>query len=449
MGLEVVAVAATAVDGALEGYYFDKKVDKLNEAIEKVMASAHLKAKSIMAEGFSRVTVQQIELFRHIDLSLDGIKNAYESEMHLTVDKVDKKAQALLANVDKIVHGWTRELLSSEMQRLAYEAKAIIQSLPVIDTRPKLTAFFPTFVAPSNRESNILIECVGSFPVLANSEVRPTLRFNEKEYRSIHSQPRIAFSIPLHDLFPLGGNSNHGIRTASFDVKIPYEESGFLSALWGPSKAFYHYQGSLYLLPESPGKITIHYTKMKEVEEREAITTPEYIQNSREIAGGGAGHSLIKQPYALKTKAGWKIDPDTVHFHVIESRGRAENSESRRNRWERHEVTPEQVSYLVTTHTYDPITHCGKIRFKISADVARTRQVKETTIEEYVKKWGESIVIDESKGSWVIHFDSFDGLHNEISGYGRSRFFSVEPSGGKTRLLIDAPEQVSSHFILA
>ena len=276
MGLEVVAVAATAVDGALEGYYFDKKVDKLNEAIEKVMASAHLKAKSIMAEGFSRVTVQQIELFRHIDLSLDGIKNAYESEMHLTVDKVDKKAQALLANVDKIVHGWTRELLSSEMQRLAYEAKAIIQSLPVIDTRPKLTAFFPTFVAPSNRESNILIKCVGSFPVLANSEVRPTLWFNQKEYPSIHSQPEIAFSIPLHDLFPLGGNSNHGIRTASFDVKIPYEEKGLLSALWGTSKAFYHYQGSLYLLPESPGKITIHYTKMKEVEERETITTPEY-----------------------------------------------------------------------------------------------------------------------------------------------------------------------------
>jgi hypothetical protein len=289
---------------------------------------------------------------------------------------------------------------------------------------------------------------VGSFPVLSNSEARPTLRFNQKEYPAIHSQPEIAFSIPQHELFPLGGNSTLGIRTASFDVKIPYDEKWFWSFLW-PSKAFYHYQGSIYLLPESPGKITIHYTKMKEVEEREPITTDVYMQNSREIAGGGAGHSLIKQPHTLKTKAGWKIDPDTVHFHVVETKGRAEDSEARRNRWELHEATPEQTTYLVTTHTYHPIEHCGKIRFRISADITRKHLVKETTTEEYVKKWGESVVIDESKGSWVIHFDSFDGLHNEISGYGRSRFFSVEPSGGKTRILIDAPEQVSSHFILA
>ncbi len=447
MGVELGVIGGAAIEGAIEGYYFDKKVDKLSEAVEKVMASAHLKAKSVMTDGFSGLTIQQIELFRHIDLSLDGIRNAYESQMHLTVDKVDQKAQVLLASVDKIIHNWNEKLLSPEMQRLAYEAKAVIQSLPVIDTRPKVTAFFPTFVAPSDREFNVLIKCVGSFPVLSNSEARPILVFNQKEYPAIHSQPEIAFSIPLHELFPLDGNSAHGIRTASFDVKIPYDENWFWSILW-PSKSFYHYQGSICLLPKSPGKITIHYTRMREVEERETITTSEYIQNSREISGGGAGHSLVKQPHSLKTKPGWKIVPDTVQFHVIESKGNAESSEARKNRWQLHEITPEQATYLVTTHTYDPIEHCGKIRFKISADIARKYLVKETTLDVHVKKWGESIVIDESKGSWVIHFDSFDGLHNEISGYGKSRFFRVEPSGGKPMLSIDAPEQVSSHFLL-
>jgi hypothetical protein len=133
---------------------------------------------------------------------------------------------------------------------------------------------------------------------------------------------------------------------------------------------------------------------------------------------------------------------------VIESKGKAEDSESRRNRWELHEVTPEQATYLVTTHTYNPIKRCGKIRFKISADIARTHLVKETTQEEHVLTWGESRHIEESKGSWVIHFDSFDGLHNEISGYGRSRYFRVDPSGGPL-LSVDSPEQVSSHFLLA
>ncbi|HUD02266.1 MAG TPA: hypothetical protein VMR37_08045 [Rhabdochlamydiaceae bacterium] len=448
MGAEVGAVAAIAVEGAIEGYYFDRKVDKLSKAIEKVMASAHLKAKSIMAEGFSGLTIQQIELFRHIDLSLDGIRNIYESQMHLTVDKVDKKAQALLASVDKIVHGWTRELLSPEMQRLAYEVKAVIHSLPVIDTRPKVTAFFPTFVAHSDKASNVLIKCVGNFPVLSNSEVRPTLRFNQKEYPAIHSQPEIAFSIPVHELFPLGGNSAHGIRTASFDVKIPYDEKWFWSLLW-PSKAFYHYQGSIYLLPESPGKITIHYTKMRKIEEKETIITTEHIQNSREIAGGGAGHSLIKEPYTLKAKAGWKIVPGTVQFHVIESKGSKEDSESRKNRWQLHEVTPEQATYLVTTHTYDPIEHCGKIRFKISADISRTHLVEETIKKEYALKWGETLAIDESKGSWVIHFDSFDGFHHEVPGYGGCRFLRIQSFGGKPVIVMDAPEQVTSHYLLS
>jgi hypothetical protein len=252
----------------------------------------------------------------------------------------------------------------------------------------------------------------------------------------------------VHELFPLGGNSSQGIRTASFDVKIPYDENWFWSFLW-PSKAFYHYQGSIYLLPESPGKITIHYTKMNEVPEIETLISDQFIQNSREIAGGGSGHSQIKKPYSLKTKPGWKIVPETVQFHVDESRGRREDSESRRNRWELFEVTSEQATYLVTTHTYDPIEHCGKIRFRISADITRSYWEEVKTTEEHILKWGESIVIDESKGSWVLHFDSFDGLHNQIPGYGRSRFFRVEPVGGKPVLSIDAPEQVSSHILLS
>lgn len=442
-----VGAVTDVVEGVIDGYYFDKKVDKLSEAVEKVMASAHLKAKALMSDGFSGLTVQQIELFKHIDLSLDGIKNIYESEMHLTVDKIDKKAQAILGSVDKIVHSWTRELLSPEMQRLAYEAKAVFNSLPIIDTRPKLTAFSPSFVAPSNRAFNILIKCIGNFPVLSNSEIRPTLVHNGKKYPSIHSQPEIAFSVPLHELFPLGGKAERGIRAASFDVTIPYEEKSSWSLLW-PSQAFYHYQGSLYLLPESPGKITIYYTKKRKVEEKETITSSQFTQNSRELAGGGAGHSIIDKPYFLRASSGWKIVPGTAEFHVDENKGRKQNSESLKNKWRLFEETSQEVTYLVTTHTYDPIEHCGKIRFRISAKVARTHFVEETTKEEYHLKWGESIVIDESKGNWVIHFDSFDGLHNQIPGYGKSRFLRVESFSGKPVLSVDTPEQVSSHFLL-
>jgi hypothetical protein len=434
-----------AVEGAIEGYYFDKKVDKLSEAIEKVMATAHLKAKSIMAEGFSGLTIQQIDFFTHIDLALQDIANIYENQMKLTVEKVDKKAQSILAAVDKMVYNCNKALLSPQMQQMAYEAKAVFNSLPFVDNRPKLTAFFPVFVAPSNREFDILIKCLGNFPALPNSSVKPVLYFNGKEYPSIRNQPDITFSIPLHDLFPLGGNSVHRIRSASFDVTIPYQDNWFWSTFW-PSQPFYHYQGSVYLLPESPGKVTIYYTKIREVEERDSIKSDEFKQNSRSI--GVEGKTMTK-PYTLQAKPGWKIVPETVQFHIIESRGDREHLDTLKNKWEKHLVTPEEVTYLVTTHHYGDGRHCGKILFIITADLVRTHPVEETIKEEFVLKWGESIVIDESKGSWVIRFDSFDGLHNEISGYGKSRFFRVEPSGGKPVIAIDAPEQVTSNYLLS
>ncbi len=440
-----VGIAATAgvVEGAIDGYFFNKKVDKLGVAIEKLMATAHERSKSLMADGFSGLTLQQIEFFNHVDLSLQGLKNIYETEMNLTVEKVDKKAQAILATVDKMVHHCTRELLSPQMQELAYAARATVHSLPFVSDKPILTAFFPVFVAPT-RHADILIKCVGKFPALPESKTTPTLHFNERTYHSISNQPEIRFSVPLHDLFPLGGNSVHGIRKASFDVEIPFESTSLLSYVL-PSETSYHYQGSIYLLPEFPGRITIHYTKLRMEEKHEVIKSPNIIQNSRD-SNGGEGRSIINRIHTLKTKAGWKIVPGTVHFNILENKGE-------RSKWELHQVTSEQATYHVTTRRYSighkNYNHCGKIIFNISATISQSYPVVEKTKEEHFLKWGESIIIDESKGNWEIHFDSFDGLHNEIPGYGVSKFLRVQSFGGKPVLTIDPPEQVTSHFLLS
>jgi len=156
------------------------------------------------------------------------------------------------------------------------------------------------------------------------------------------------------------------------------------------------------------------------------------------------------KPYSLfPIKSGWKIIPEKVQFLVIQSKGDKEHVDSLKNKWHLHLATPEQATYLVTTHHYHPPAHCGKIKFRISAEMSRTHLVPETTIEEYVLKWGESKAIDESKGSWIIHSDSFDGIHNEVPGYGVSKFFRVQSFGGKPVLSVDAPEQVTSHFLLS
>jgi hypothetical protein len=52
MGIEALGLAAGAAEGFVEGYFYDKKVDKLSTAVEKVMANAHDRARSLMADGF-------------------------------------------------------------------------------------------------------------------------------------------------------------------------------------------------------------------------------------------------------------------------------------------------------------------------------------------------------------------------------------------------------------
>jgi hypothetical protein len=443
----VGTVVSDIIEGSIDGYFYDKKVDKLRDAVDKIMENAHQRAHALMSDGFSGLTIQQVDFFNNIDLSLQNIRNIYREEMDQTVEKIDKKAQTILATVDRIVHAWSKELINPQMQQLAYEAKATFNSLPFVKGRPVLSAFFPVFVAPSKRQSDILIKCVGNFPSLPESKDKPTLHFKGREYTSSGNQPHIEFSIPLFDLFPKAGNSNHGIRRASFDVKIPYASESLSSFLW-PSQRTSEYQGSIYLLPEFPGKITIHYTKMKDQAESDTITSDEYIQNSRSFGVGGEGRTFTKL-YTLQTRPGWKIVPESVRFNVISSKGNREQSSTFKNRWELHQANFDQFSYMVTTHKYAPKNHCGKIRFKLSATISRPIPIKENTHEEHWLKWGESRVIDESKGSWVVHFESFDGIRNEVPGYGISRFFKVQPFGGRPVLSIDPPERVTSHFLLS
>jgi hypothetical protein len=187
---------------------------------------------------------------------------------------------------------------------------------------------------------------------------------------------------------------------------------------------------------------------MKEQVETDTITSDEYIQNSRSFGVGGEGRTLQKL-YTLHTRQGWKIVPESVKFDAIASKGDKEHNITLKNRWELHQVNSDQFSYMVTTHNYAPKDHCGKVRFKLSATISRPRPVEEKNQEEHWLKWGESRVIDESKGSWVVHFESFEGIRNEVPGYGISRFFKVQSFGGKPVLSIDPPEQVTSHFIFS
>ena len=187
---------------------------------------------------------------------------------------------------------------------------------------------------------------------------------------------------------------------------------------------------------------------MKDQVETDTITSDEYVQNSRSFRVGVEGRTLTKL-YTLHTRPGWKIVPESVKLSPIESKGDKEHNSALKNRWELHQVNSDQFSYMVTTHNYAPKDHCGKVRFKLSATISRLRPVEEKNQEEHWLKWGESRIIDESKGSWIVHFESFDGIRNEVPGYGGSRFFKVQPFGGLFVFLFVLFVWVTSHFLLS
>jgi hypothetical protein len=431
----MAAVIGAAIGGVLQGHFYNAKVDKTREAVQKVLNQMNEMSQSLMATGFSGMSMQRIELFNAINLQLQNFTVVYADMLDLTVKKIGKEASSQLYQIDTIVHDLTKEVTGPEMQKQISKLAGIALNLPLLKDIPRLVAFFPTFVAPSGGNYNVLIECAGTFPTIPGStrRLKPILLVGEKKFFCIQNPSlKIHFSVPFNDLFPQDEKPSTTMRMTSFTVRIPYIEKGWIYN----SATLYEFKGSVTLLPDSPGKVVLQFTKFKEIIETKEISSHSYIQNSRK---NGLNKTLENQPYTLSTELGWQIVPGSQEFLADENKGDRKTAA-----WSLASVQPSHVTYLVSTFHYDPPKHCDKLTFHVTAIVSRTFKTTETSTEEVSLKWGDSITIDPSKGDFTASYVCFDGTTTALQPNTFEKYVTLAMRDGKSILSAKAPEYIAS-----
>ncbi len=424
------------ISGAVKAYFFDSKVDKTRDAVQKILQQAHQVGESLLASGFSGISMQRVEFFNALNLQLQNFTVAYADMLDMTVDKISRSAANALFQMDTMVHDWARELTGPKMEKQVAELKGIALSFPLVKDSPKVTAFFPVFVAPTKENCNVQIECIGQFPSVDGdrADLRPSISIRGKKFEYIQNPSlKIYFSVPFDTLFSREEKPSNMMQTTSFTVRIPYLQKGWVCN----GVVNYDFQGSLTLLPDFPGKVVLQFKKPTTSTENKDLHSQVYLQNSRKDA---LNKTVENKPYTLSTEPGWNIVAGSSKFHVVEKKGTRQTSS-----WNLSVDQPTSVTYNVSTFHYDPpFKHCDKLTFQITAVMRRVISKTEVSSEEVRLKWGDSMGIDASKGDCSAMYHCFDGTSQFLQLNTFGPYMTYVMRNGQIVLGARSPEYISS-----
>jgi hypothetical protein len=422
-------MVTAVLEGGIENYFYNEKVDKASDAIQKILTRMDLMKQS----AFSELSVQQMEFFNNARLALQNFQSIYADSLDQTVAKIGKEASIQLSQIDTMVHTWTNSVLNPDASKTAQQLQGLFSNCLLIKDHPKVIAFHPTFVAPMQRENYVLIECVGAFPPVLSPDMEPKLVTQNNTFPVTDSAHGfIRFAVPFHVLFPEGEQPITDIRTASYSVHIPYIQKGYIFNRTVEQT----YKGSIVLLPESPGKIVVKSAQVNKMTEEETITSPTFRQESRPR---GLNATEIDHPYTLQTKPGWEIVPGSSKFLVVENKGRRQTSS-----WRLGKETPSFATWRVSTRKYRPVDHCDKVIFKISAVVRRDIQTVTPSETEHSLKWGDTIQLGSLGDDFSVTLHNFDGTTHTLVGTTFGKYMDLKIHNGQATLAVKSPDQISS-----
>lgn len=423
------------IGGAATSYFFNRSVDKVSDAIDKLTKHIFQNSNTLINTTFSQMTLQQIEASRVIQFTLQSLQNCYEHELELTVDKASQLVQNTLEQIDALVYRTVTETLTSPaLKEIIDRVQMIVHQLPFADQTPYAFSISPACFIPTDLGKDIIVEVKGSFPaVLKESEkktsARPTLSIHDQLFEGVGTQKILNFIVPAQALFPLHNRLQTRVSCSKCKIYIPF------------SGKTYEYSTFLHLLPENPGKITLQYKKIEKGIKIHPFSSPVFTQNSRKEK-----IPIINRPYTITPPQGWQIlqQPEAENPRITEI---ACESSGKRN----HQfisITPASISCTVSTYGQKGKTKrhdIGKTQFQINYLASHTELTEKSVSEEHELKWGELIPIEDSKKDCVVIFEAFDGsrqvydprsriqdLFISIVRMGHQSFLSTNPSASMT-----------------
>ncbi len=405
-------------------HFFDVK-DVVSQAVKKVADHVGRRLQFLFDTELTPATLSQIEILGQADLLLQNVQLIYANVMNQRVENAGQ-VKTDLADIDSLVYGngVDEPNISATFDRI----QAVVSHISTQNNMPIVAALSPAFVTPFYHEGNIDIRCFGRVPAEA------TLRINNKV---ISKEPqKDYFSVPFFELFSdLQSVSQSTLQKATYSLEVPYR-----SGYW--SKTVKVYQGMITLLPASPGRIEAQGVKVEEEVEKKLIVTPTRKQTSRPYQ---FNRTVKNQPYHLDAEPGWEIEKDSATFHADEVKGRPRP----RVEWSLLSESATRVTYVVTTHRYQPHDHCDKIFFRISAIQKRIVNQEKNTTSEQKLEWGltRKLKIDENylkiNENYSIVWHSFEGTKHLIKPNFYSRFLDLVEHEGRLWISLKEKEDLS------
>ncbi len=418
------------VGGAVSTYFYNAKVDKTRDAVQKVLGQIETMSQNLLTQGFTGLSLQQMEFFNNARLLLLNFKTVYADSLDRTVESIGREASTQLSQIDAMVHNWTSG--NPDMAGTVTTVVALATNLiNKVNDSPQIMSFSPTFVAPLQKDGFVIIECVGIFPAVLSPEMEPKLVAHNNTYPTTdHTTGMIRFSVPFKALFPDNPQTSGPVRRAAYTVQIPHLQKG---RIWN-TRADHEYKGSVTLLPESAGKIILQSAQVEKVVEQKVITSESIKQTSRPY---GFNKTELNHPYTLSTEPGWEIVPGSTKMIIEGNKGKTA--------WTLLHDNPSQVTWGVSTYKYKPVKHCGKIRFRISALAKRTLETKYTSEKEIRLKWGDSLEIGHAGAVFSVTLHGFDGTTQALVANTYEKYVDYVVRNGKVILSVKPPEKISSY----
>ncbi|MER9371160.1 hypothetical protein [Mesorhizobium sp. M0491] len=195
------------------------------------------------------------------------------------------------------IHGDVQEGLQT-VQDLNVE----ISNLAISSSKPVVTRFTPTYIAPASQSDDVLIEVEGFHLYDAESGHKPSLRLEAKEFNaSGATENHLSFFIP-RDSVPV---FDHKLVYASFELTLFQNTSGWVVSFFYKKYEWMHYGLLFTILPEKLGEYFVATTATIDLLEKDFLT-PKITVN----APSDGGHSN-DPPHSYVPDMGYKFEVNT------------------------------------------------------------------------------------------------------------------------------------------
>lgn len=405
VGVPLIAKAdwGSAVGGLAVGAGLDKLGNDVKTAVDKAAGAGMLL--EVQAGGQVYIAIQQA-------------KAAYESDLTLSIDKVQAAEQASLNSVATLASDFENKTYK-DLSDITKRAQIVVHDLPFSKNFPQVSRYSPGFVEPAS--DHVHVSLYGDFYDALRDGYKPIAKIGGKEYEAnVVTSNLIAFEVPLSQ-FNLDQGS---VRLNFVSVEIPYQETLFL---------FFHQKRSstvslaLAALPKSPGAVGVAMTTTSSGVIRQTKVSPEMAQESSDddIKCGGEHADLAIHTATPDT--GWAVIPDSTRWQVTWSQG----GEGNGNDWwlERFCSSATAACACVSTEHHGAGTS-GKVHFKLIFDEEKPVTNSTTVTQNVQIGWGEQrVVVVPAGASWNLNFQRFDGKIQQIAGVYQDQYVKVGQIG--------------------